>query len=92
MNKNKNVENFLKHVSEKESTWLEEAKWREVNEYWLEDGFSICVSILRYLRENNDHLSNLETKCGFKIDLHGKHDWKLSEIKKIELVTGLKLL
>ena len=52
MEKNKNIQNFLKHVSEKDSGWLEKAKWRQENEDWLDISFSIAVRVASTLSAN----------------------------------------
>lgn len=52
MEKNKNIENFLKHVSKKDSGWLEKAKWRQENEDWLDISFSIAVRVASTLSAN----------------------------------------
>jgi hypothetical protein len=52
MEKNKNIKNFLQHVSKKDSGWLEKAKWRQQNEDWLDISFSIAVKILSALSAN----------------------------------------
>lgn len=52
MEKNKNIENFLKHVSEKDSGWLAKAKWRQENADWLDISFSIAVRVASTLSAN----------------------------------------
>lgn len=52
MEKNKNIENFLKHVSKKDSGWLAKAKWRQENEDWLDISFGIAVRVASTLKAN----------------------------------------
>jgi transcriptional regulator with XRE-family HTH domain len=52
MEKNKNIDNFLKHVSNKKSGWLEKAKWQEENEDWLDISFDIALRIASTLSAN----------------------------------------
>ncbi len=52
MEKNKNIDNFLKHVSNKKSGWLEKAKWQEENENWLDISFDIALRIASTLSAN----------------------------------------
>ena len=67
-------------------------EFRQKNEYWLESGYTISLTILSFLRENNMQKETLEDLIGFELDLRGKHDWKLSEIKKLEKQLNKKLL
>ena len=52
MGKNKNIENFLKQVSKKDSGWLEKAKWRQENEDWLDVSFNIAIKVASTLSAN----------------------------------------
>jgi hypothetical protein len=90
--KDESIADWLKRVSIKDSGWLEKAKWREENEYWIEISSKISVSVLSFLRENKIEKSTFEVLCGFPLDLHGSYDWKLSEIKRLELLMNKKLL
>jgi transcriptional regulator with XRE-family HTH domain len=67
MEKNKNIQNFLKQVSTKDSGWLKEAQWEEENEYWLEMSFRIAVRIGLILRANK------------KADVYPKNQVELAE-------------
>lgn len=66
--------------------------WRQRNNYWLESGQKITISILSFLRENEMKKETLEDLVGFDLNLKGSYDWKLSEIKKLELYLNKKLL
>lgn len=89
---NESVADWLKRVSLKDSKWLEEAQYRQDNGYWIDSSFKISVSVLSFLRENKIEKRTFEELCGFKLDLHGSYDWKLSEIKRLELLMNKKLL
>ena len=71
---------------------LSEWRWRERNEYWLEDAQKIAVSVLIFLRENKIEKETFEDLCGFELNLKGSHNWKLSEIRKLELLLNKKLV
>jgi hypothetical protein len=86
------IADWLKRVSIKDSKWLEEFKYRQENAYWVDSGFTICVSVLSFLRENKIDKKEFEQLCGFPLILKGSHDWKLSEIKRLELLLNKKLL
>lgn len=45
-----NLEKLNKIISDKKSTWLEDAKWREENEAWLSRSFNIALRVLNTLR------------------------------------------
>ena len=68
MEKNKNIDNFLKHVSKKESGWLEKAKWRQENEEWLDISFNIAVRIIHTLSANK------------RANIHPKSQVELAEV------------
>lgn len=91
-NKKSNTDRLLELVSDKKSTYLQEMQWRQDNAYWLESSQRISVKILMYLREEGMLKEDLESLIGFSLDLKGKYDWRLSELLKIELETGLKLI
>lgn len=86
------IADWLKRTAIKDSGWLEEAKWRGDNEYWLDSGFSISVAVLSFLRENKIEKETFEELCGFPLNLRGSYNWKLSEIKRLELLLNKKLL
>jgi ribosome-binding protein aMBF1 (putative translation factor) len=44
------LEKLGKIVSDKQSTWQEEAKWREQNEEWLSVSFEIAIKVLDALK------------------------------------------
>ena len=93
--RNKNIKNFLKLVSKKESGWLKKAKWRQDNQEWLDKSFKISISILRtirYNRNNNIHpnsLDELAVFMGYDSELiykyaKGEYKFDTETIKKLE--------
>ncbi len=89
---NESIADWLKRVSLKDSKWLDEAQYRQGNGYWIDSSFKISVSVLSFLRENKIEKKTFEELCGFELDLHGKYDWKISEIRKLELLTNKRLI
>ena len=83
---------YLKRTSIKDSGWYEKAKFRETNEYWLRDSFRISLFVNSFLRENKMELETLEKLAGFKVDLHGSHNWTIQEIRKLELLINRELV
>lgn len=88
------VQGWLERVAYQPASidsWIDKMRFRDSNEYWLEDSFKITFSVLSFLRENKITKEDLEEQLNFELDLSGKHNWLLSEIRKIEEVTKLEL-
>ena len=62
------------------------------NKYWLDVSYDISLSISSFLRENNMNRETLEELIGFELDLHGKYEFTIKELKKLELYTNIKFL
>ncbi len=103
MKKNKNIENFLKNVSQKDSGWLEKAKWRQANEDWLDVSFSIAVKILTALSANkkNDISPKNQTELAEAMGcsaqyvnklLRGQENLQIETICKVQRILGIKLI
>ena len=103
MEKNKNIENFLKHVSKEASGWLEKAKWRQENEDWLDISFSIAVRIGSTLVDNKK--ANVYPKTQLELAelmgcspqyvnklLKGEERLQIDTICKIGSLLGIKLI
>ena len=74
-----------------ERDFLQNLKFRKKNEYWLKESAKISFFVLSFLRENNMKKETLEELLGFDLNLKGSHNFTLSELKKLELYTNLKL-
>ena len=72
--------------------FLGELEWRNKNRYWIDSSQEISFAVLSFLRRNNIKKEDLEEQLNFELDLSGSYDWRLSEIRKIEEITKLKLL
>ena len=103
MEKNKNIENFLKHVSKKDSGWLEKAKWRQENEDWLDISFSIAVKILSALNSNKKanispkNQKELAESMGCSAQyvnklLKGKENLQIETICRIQRILNINLI
>ena len=90
--KSETVKEWLDRVSFKVSGWLEKAKFRQKNDYWISRSCNISLAVLSFLRENSMTKETLEELCGFEIDLKGSYNWTISELSKLELYTNLKFL
>ena len=86
------VMELVSRISFKESGWLEKAKFREKNDYWISRSCNISLAVLSFLRENSMTKETLEELCNFEIDLKGAHNWTIAELSKLELYTNLKFL
>ena len=71
--------------------FLQNLKFRKKNEYWLKDSVRISLYVLSFLRENSLKKETLEELVGFDLNLKGSHNFTLSELKKLELYTNLKI-
>lgn len=90
-------------ISEKKSGWLEKAKWREVNEDWLDLSFEIAVNILEALRNNKEmgiypqtqkelvEAMNCSPQYINKV-LRGKENLQLGTITKIGKILEVSLV
>ena len=86
------VMELVSRIAYKESGWLEKAKFRQKNDYWISRSCNISLAVLSFLRENSMTKETLEELCGFEIDLKGSYNWTISELSKLELYTNLKFL
>ena len=95
---------FFSLVSDNKSNWLENAKWRKDNEYWLDTSFLISVKILSALRENKNNNNSLPKnkdelaeamQCSShyinKI-LRGKENLQIETICKIQTILNIKII
>lgn len=104
MEKNKNIDNFLKHVSKKDSVWLAKAKWRQENEDWLDISFSIAVKMLSALSANKKEANHLPKNqkelaeamgCSAQYVnklLRGEENLQIETICKIGRILGITLI
>lgn len=103
MEENKNIENFLKHVSKKNSGWLEKAKWRQENEDWLDVSFSIAIRVASTLSANKK--ANVYPKSQVELAeamgctaqyvnklLRGQENLQIETICKVQRILGIKLI
>jgi len=103
MKKNKNIDNFLNHVSEKKSGWMDKAIWREENEDWLDLSFEIALKILSALTSNkkeglfpkNQKELSEAMKCTPQYInklLRGQENLQIETICKIQRILGISLI
>jgi transcriptional regulator with XRE-family HTH domain len=103
MEKNKNIDNFLKHVSNKKSGWLEKAKWQEENEDWLDISFDIALRIASTLSANKKanvypkNQAELAVAMGCSAQyvnklLKGQENLQIETICKIGRILGITLI
>jgi transcriptional regulator with XRE-family HTH domain len=103
MEKNKNIENFLKQVSKKDSGWLEKAKWRQENEDWLDVSFNIAIKVASTLSANKKTggfpKSQVELADAMECSaqyvnklLKGQENLQIETICKIGRILGITLI
>lgn len=103
MKKNKNIENFLENVSQKDSGWLEKAKWRQKNTDWLDISFGIAVRILSALSANKK--ADISPKNQIELAecmgcsaqyvnklLRGQENLQIETICKVQNILNIKLI
>lgn len=88
------IGDWIKRVAVKDSGWLEKAKWRQENRYWLDQASRIAIEVLCTIREKNITKEEFEEMCGFPLGrtLNGDRDLTLSQICKMQDVLGIKLI
>lgn len=103
MKKNKNIDNFLKHVSKESSGWLEKALWQEENEDWLDISFTIAVKMLSALSankklsvfpSNQKELAEAMACSAQYVNklLRGQENLQIETICKIQRILNIKLI
>ena len=81
----------------KDTTWLEDAKWRQANADWLDLSAAIAIKILRYLREHKITQKELADRLGFSPQymskiVKGSENLTLETICKIQKALGITLI
>lgn len=87
----------------KDSSWLEKARWRQENEYWLDVSFSIAVKIASVLSANkkaNEYPKSqveLARAMGCSAQyvnklLRGEENLQIETICKVQRILGIKLI
>ncbi len=94
----KNTLEFLEaHLSDKPSTFTEDAKWREENETWLKWSRGIALSIVNYMQENGLTRSDIANQLGVtpqyvsKI-LSGNTNFSFKSVAEIERKLGISCM
>lgn len=88
MDKNSIIKKLEKQ-SYKDSVWLDEAKWREEDNAWLDISFTIAVVVLRTLREKGLTKKDLSRMTGLS-DLEINKIVKGSENLTIKTICSLE--
>ena len=81
----------------KQSDTLERIKWRIDNRYWIRKSQYLAAQILKWIHENNVSKNDFANLVGKDIEtvnlwVKGSTDFMLSDIAKIEQVTGYELM
>ena len=96
--KNENIKEKLnKLVSDKPSNWLEQAKWHEENEDWLDKSALIALKILNTLSSKSIFQKDLAEKIGVSPQyinkvIKGRENLSLETICKIEKALDISLI
>lgn len=84
-------------ISEQPSKWLENAKWREENEDWLDMSAQVALKILRVLRAKSISQKELAKMIGAKPQfinkiVKGRENLTFKTVCKIEKALNISLL
>lgn len=96
MNK-ESIKDKIIQSAEKNSDWLEAAKWRQENQVWLDLSGRIALKVLRYLRKNKITQKSLAEQLGWSPQylskvLKGSENLTLETICKLQYATNLSLI
>lgn len=97
MSTEKNAKTNLLANAIKDTTWLQDAQWRQFNADWLDLSTAIALKILRFLRTHKMTQKELADQLGFSPQyinkiVKGSENLTLETICKIQKGTGLKLI
>jgi antitoxin component HigA of HigAB toxin-antitoxin module len=90
--------NFLKaHQSEKPSTFVEDAKWRQENEAWLKWSRAVALSVINYMQENGLTRSDIADRLGVSQQyvsriLSGSTNFSFKSVAEIERKLGISCM
>lgn len=98
-----NIKNKLKQTSKKDTSWIDKAKWRKVNEAWLDISFDIAVRVMSALKANKSinvfpsNQKELAKEMGCSAQyvnklLKGSENLQLETITKLERILNIKLI
>lgn len=100
---NNNIKNKLKKSSKKDTTWINEAKYRRENEEWLDLSFKIAVKIMAALKNNKAAkvIPGTQVELAKELGcspqyinkvLKGSENLQLETITKLQSILGVKLI
>lgn len=92
-----NLDKLNRILSNKESTWRQEAEWRSTNESWLSDSFNIAVRVLSTLRTKGMTQKELAEKMNVSPQfiskiVKGQENLSLETIAKLSHALGVQLI
>lgn len=85
------------HQSDKPSTFVEDAKWRQENEVWLKWSRKVALSIVDYMQANGFSRSDIAAKLGVSPQyvsriLSGNINFSFKSIAEIERKLGISCM
>lgn len=85
------------HQSDKPSTFVADAKWRQENEVWLKWSRKVALSIVDYMQENGFSRSDIAAKLGVSPQyvsriLSGNINFSFKSIAEIERKLGISCM
>lgn len=92
-----NTIKFNELISNDESNWINDYKFRMENHYWLTISQKVSIMILRAIRKENISKELLSHKTNIPIDilkkmLKGNYNFTIEEIGRIEKTLKINIL
>lgn len=92
-----NLKKLNKIISNQQSTWEEEAKWRTANEEWLSQSFDVAIRVLDTLRIKKMTQKELAERMNVSPQfinkvLKGQENLTFETIAKLSRALGVKLI
>ncbi|HKJ32394.1 MAG TPA: helix-turn-helix transcriptional regulator [Balneolales bacterium] len=86
----------IEEIAEDDGSWLEEARYRKENRYWLRKSQRIAIRVLVTLRERGMQQKELAEQMGVSPQhiskiVKGKENLTLQTISKLEQILGITL-
>lgn len=97
MEKSNKIDNYKKIISKTTSGWMQKAKWRRENKYWLKKSQKIAISILQEL--DNQGITQVALAAKLNVEpqqinkiVKGAENLTLKTICQLEMALGITLI
>lgn len=95
--KSKNLENFQRLVSNKQSNWLDKFHYYKANKIWLNKSAIVAINVLEALKQKGLSQKDLAEKMNVSTQqvnkiLKGQKNLTLETISKLEIALEISLI